>query len=179
MIQTAIMPLSLSRSPLPRLAYQFFGSHHIDNPRMCFALNQMFAAFIIIATTVELQSEGEHMVAVYWSLMPMLGAIVASGMAFLLNRIDEGPKVIAGRFIMALVTGIGLPRILTYIHPWLKDLSLDPILLVLGGFFCGLMGYAAAKYTVDKFFKDAPGLVDDQMEKLRAKASGKPPKDDT
>ena len=111
---------------------------------MCFALNQMFAAFIIIATTVELQSEGEHMVAVYWSLMPMLGAIVASGMAFLLNRIDEGPKVIAGRFIMALVTGVGLPRILTYIHPWLKDLSLDPILLVLGGFFCGLMGYAAA-----------------------------------
>lgn len=175
MIQSSTRLFSLSRNHLPGLLYRMMGMYHIDNTRMCFALNQMIASFILVAATVELQQADVHISPVYWSLMPVLGAVLASGMAFLLNSVEEGPRAVAGRFIGALVTGVGIPRILTYMHPWLKEVALDPILLIVGGFFCGLMGYAAAKFTVEKFFKDAPRLVNSQMDRLKNHLEDKNP----
>lgn len=94
--------------------------------------------------------------ALSWSRMPIVGAMMASGMAFALNRTSENPKHVIGRAIGALVFGVGLPRLATYAHPWLKEMLLDDILLILGGFVCGLPGYALAGALVDKVFARSP-----------------------
>jgi hypothetical protein len=90
--------------------------------------------------------------------------MIASGMAFALNRTAEKPKNVIGRAMGAMVAGVGIPRLLTYSHPWLKELLLDDVLLILGGFTCGLIGYAIAAPLVDKLFKKSPELANRMLD---------------
>ncbi len=45
-------------------------------------------------------------------------------------------------------------------------MALDPIILIMCGFICGIFGYAAAAAFVDRAFKLAPSVVDREMEKF-------------
>lgn len=106
------------------------------------------------------------MSALMWSLMPIVGAFMASGMAFLLNRVNEDRWAVAGRVIGALLAGVGVPRVATYMHPWIKNMASDPILLILAGFGCGMFGYMAGRAVVDWFGKRSPDIVNSEMDKL-------------
>lgn len=97
-----------------------------------------------------------------WATLPFVGAMLAGLMAFVF-RPDDWRKTF-GRFIGAAVVGVAVPRIATYMHPWLKDFSLDPIILILGGFICGLVGYALAKWSVDWALQRAPTIAEVQAE---------------
>lgn len=147
-----------------------FCDDHPDSTSMAATTFCMLASSLILITAANLNYENESaMNAAMWSLMPIVGALLASCMAFLLNRISENRRAVIGRVIGACVTGVGLPRIMTYIHPTLKTMSLDPVLLILCGFCCGLLGYAAAAHMVSRMFRVAPGFVDQGLKKAAEK----------
>ncbi len=134
--------------------------------------NILAATTLFIAATIPYETDSA-MAAAMWSLMPMVGALLASTMAFMFNRVSENRREVAGRVIGALVVGIVLPRALTYVHPIIKTVSLDPILLVGLGFAFGLLGYAGGAALVAKYFKEAPSIVDRQMDRLAEAVSQK------
>ncbi|WP_050028927.1 hypothetical protein [Verrucomicrobium sp. BvORR034] len=105
-----------------------------------------------------------------WSTMPLAGALLASAMAFALNRRSEQLKLVFGRAIGAIVMGVVGPRIGTYAHPWIKELSLDPIVVCGAGFAFGLAGYALAAAVVDKFFKKAPAIAENAINDVAERA---------
>jgi hypothetical protein len=124
------------------------------------------ASLILIAATTTPFTDDAAVAAAYWSLLPIVGALGAAFMAFLLNRVSENRPAVAGRVVGAMMAGVGLPRLLTFTHPWVKTLTMDPIILIMLGFICGLFGYAGARALVDRFFKLAPGVVNKQVDQL-------------
>lgn len=153
------------------------GNRHEDEMPHFFR-SMTIVAFIWFGASLTVMfaaADAPTVTALSWSRMPLVGAMIASGMAFALNRTSEKPKNVIGRAMGALMIGVGIPRLLTYVHPWLKEMFLDDVLLILGGFVCGLVGYAIAAPLVDKLFKVSPDAADrfvgSQMDKYL------PPKD--
>jgi hypothetical protein len=109
---------------------------------------------------------------VMWSTMPLAGALLASAMAFVLNRKTEQIRLVMGRAIGAGVVGVVVPRVGTYFHPWLKEMALDPIVLFGVGFAFGLCGYVLAAVFVDKMFKKAPEFAERAVEDLAERGRG-------
>lgn len=131
------------------------------------AVTLLLYANSIFTSPTFAQTDGYEAVSIAkWTTWPMVGALGASLMAFLLNRVSERRGAVAGRVICSMVFGVGIPRALIKIHPWIKEMSLDPLLLLISGFVFGLLGYAAAVYVVDKFFNVAPAFVDRGVEQL-------------
>lgn len=146
-----------------------------ESTNMCAVITQLIPSILMVGVVAAVAPYESHpaAAAMMWSVMPIVGAFLASTMAFLLNRVSENRRAVTGRVIGALVLGVSVPRLLTYVHPWVKDLSMDPILLILSGFASGLLGYAAAAHIVDRFFKDGPSIVDKGMEKITDSISTK------
>lgn len=119
------------------------------------------------------QAESHYGTIGYWTILTMVGSLGASMMAFTLNRITENPRAVIGRVIGAMFTGIALPRFLLVVYPPITNTIHDPIILVACGFLCALLGYAGAAYLVEKAFKMAPSIVDQQMNKLAEAVSVK------
>lgn len=130
-------------------------------------------ALVFFAAVSTPFSDDAAVAAAYWALMPIIGALGASLMAFLLNRVSENRPAVVGRVIGAMVVGVGVPRAFTYIEPEVVKISLDPILLILAGFGCGLFGYAGAKALVDRVFKVAPGVMEQQVDQLATRVAQK------
>lgn len=140
---------------------------------MCAVVIHIVAATLVMATMTSVTGSEAAVAAAMWSFMPIVGALGASLMAFLLNRVSERRGAVAGRVICSMVFGVGIPRALTLTHPWVKTMALDPILLMIAGFLCGLLGYAAAVHVVDRAFKLAPGVIDKGVEQLAEVVSAK------
>lgn len=117
------------------------------------------------------QAEAYYGTVGYWTILTMVGSLCASMMAFTLNRVTENPKAVIGRVIGALFTGVAVPRVLLFFWPSIASTLHDPIILVAVGFVSALFGYAGAAYTVEKAFKIAPSIVDQQVDKLAEKVS--------
>lgn len=103
----------------------------------------------------------------HWAMMPFVGAVFASIMSLLFKRDDWREN--AARFIAAAVVGVGGPRIVTYIHPTLKEWSADPILLVLFGFGWGMIGFALAKWGFLWLNRRGPEVAEDEVEQMLKK----------
>lgn len=159
----------------PKGLHHFTHFHCPESTTMSMILIHFLATSLLLFTTIAIPSQHTEagIAAVYWSIMPIVGALGASLMAVLLNRVTENRRAVIGRVIGATASGVGIPRILTKFHPWLEQVTLDPIILILMGFICGLFGYAAAVYVVDKFFSVAPSIVDREFEKFTEVVSEK------
>lgn len=76
-----------------------------------------------------------------WTLLPLIGATLASGGAFCLNTQQEVRRIVVGRCLFALMVGVIGPRLMSMMHPWISDLLSDPLLKVGAGFIHGFAGY--------------------------------------
>jgi len=98
-----------------------------------------------------------------WTLLPMIGATLASGGAFCFNTQPEVRRIVVGRCLFALVVGVLGPRVLSMVHPWLRDMMIDPLLLVGAGFFHGFVGYLMSWPFVRRAYERAPAVAEKQM----------------
>lgn len=105
----------------------------------------MFGANEMLATAAHAGAV-EQLSEIQWAIFPLGGALTAATMSFLFKRGDWMETM--GRFIGAMVVGVFSPRLITYMHPAIKEWSLDPILIFGAGFGFGLAGYALAKFAV-------------------------------
>jgi Na+/proline symporter len=97
-----------------------------------------------------------------WSTFPFVGALFASIMSVLFKKNDW--KENAARFIAATVVGVGVPRLVTYMHPSLKEWSADPIILIMFGFAWGMVGFALAKWGFSWLNRRGPEIAEIQAE---------------
>ncbi len=123
------------------------------------------ATGVLSASAVAIAHPGaeELAAAVMWSTMPLVGALLASGISFLLGSSVEPRKKVFGRALSALGCGVAGPRLLVYKWPQLNEFLVDPIILIAIGGICGLVGYAASVAVINWFMIRAPRIAEDRL----------------
>jgi len=104
--------------------------------------------------------------AVLWSLLPLIGAILISGMSFLLGSVDEPRKRVFGRALGAILFGVAGPRFSLYYKPDLANMIDDPILMIAAGAGFGLVGYAVIATVINWVMIKAPGKLENKLNNL-------------
>lgn len=100
--------------------------------------------------------------ALQWFLLPLLGALCSSVCAMLLNPLPEARKTVLARSIFGVVAGCGVPKVISMVHPALREMALDPVLAFLAGFAVSMVAYVVARPFVEKLY----GRADDIAERL-------------
>lgn len=78
-------------------------------------------------------------------LLPMLGALLASGAGILLNPQPETRRIVIGRSIIALVFGVAGPQIIGELWPRFDATTIKPVFLVIGGFLVAWLAYLLSR----------------------------------
>jgi hypothetical protein len=78
-------------------------------------------------------------------LLPMLGAMLASGAGLLLNPEPETRRIVIGRSIIALVFGVAGPQIIGELWPKFDATTIRPVFLVIGGFLTAGLAYLLSR----------------------------------
>lgn len=98
--------------------------------------------------------------ALMWLLLPLLGSLCSSVCAMLFNPNPEARKIVMARCVFAVVFGTGIPKILSMIHPALRDWALDPVFTFLAGFVIAMVCYICARPLVEKLFARSGDYAD-------------------
>lgn len=106
--------------------------------------------------------------ALQWLLLPLIGALLASVAAFLLNPYPEARKAVLGRGIIGVFAGTVLPTVISMFHPALANLASHPALKLLSGFSICLLVYILAKPFVTSFYKRS-GAIGDELANVAQK----------
>lgn len=104
--------------------------------------------------------------AVLWSVLPLIGAILISGMSFLLGSVDEPRKRVYGRALGAILFGVAGPRLTIYYKPNIAELIDDPIILIAAGAAFGLVGYAIIATLINWVMIKAPSKLENRLNNL-------------
>jgi hypothetical protein len=134
---------------------------------MVVAIQAMIASYLIAALPPE---SAELMM---WTLLPMIGATLAAGGAFCFNSQPEVRKIVVGRCLFGIVIGVLGPRLMSMAHPWLKEILVDPLILVGAGFVHGFVAYLMSWPFVRKAYERAPAVADRQMQFIEHKIDQK------
>lgn len=100
---------------------------------------------------------------VYWTLFPLLGTTIISCGAYCLNTQQEVRRIVIGRCCFAIIVGVVGPRVMSMVHPWLREVMIDPLLLVGAGAAHGFVGYLISWPFVRRAYERAPAIADKQM----------------
>lgn len=90
--------------------------------------------------------------ALMWLLLPLVGSLCSSVCAMLFNPNPEARKTVLARCVFATVFGTGIPKIISMLHPALKEWALDPVFTFLAGFVIAMICYVCARPLVEKLF---------------------------
>ena len=80
-----------------------------------------------------------------WTLA---GGMVGAGIAFSWRGATEPMRVVVGRAIFALVSGVGTPPLASFFYPQLENFTKNPILLACMGMVAALLGYTIGHAVV-------------------------------
>lgn len=104
--------------------------------------------------------------AVFWSVMPFVGSMLSSAMAFFLGTQAVDRRQAFGRCLGSLLFGVCGPRFMLHLRPELQEMVKDPILLIAGGSFFGLLGYALSSKAVNYALTRGPKVLENKLNKL-------------
>lgn len=96
-------------------------------------------------------------------LIPLIGSMFVSGGLILLNPQPETRRIVIGRAMLALLAGVCLPQVLSWIHPSLAGLAVKPFALLLGGGICSGLVYILSKPFTLALYKRAEGDVAERL----------------
>ncbi len=113
----------------------------------------------------------EQQFALQWFLLPLVGALCSSVCAMLLNPHWEERKTVFARCIFGVVLGTGIPKVASMFHPALKELSLDPAITFLSGFFVCMVAYIIARPFVEKLYARSGDIAETLEQHLEHKIS--------
>lgn len=54
----------------------------------------------------------------------------------------ENRRTVKARVIVGMIGGVGVPRLLELFVPWFRQITFDPILLIVAGFVCAWASYS-------------------------------------
>ena len=93
-----------------------------------------------------------------WFLMPLLGSLLSSASAMLMNPRPEARKVVIARSIFSIVVGTCVPKVISMFHPAIKDWAVDPAISFLAGFGICMFAYIISRPFVEKLYGNADGM---------------------
>jgi hypothetical protein len=65
----------------------------------------------------------------------------------------ENRRTVKARVIVGMIGGIGLPRLGELFLPWFRQITVDPILLIMAGFACAWLSYSIGHAVFQKLDK--------------------------
>lgn len=101
-------------------------------------------------------------------MLPMLGALIASGGMILLNPCPETRRIVIGRSVFALLFGTCMPQIIGMFHPSLAEISLRPVVLLLIGAICAGVAYVLSRPFTEGMYKRAESVAERELNRLEA-----------
>ncbi len=125
----------------------------------------IIARLLLAETPGSIQAAGD----LNWFLMPLLGGILATGAAFMLNPEVEIRKIVAGRSIWGVVTSVCVPQAILLIKPGLAVAAVHPGLLTLAGFLIATVAYIISKPLVIGGYRRSGGVSDRVLDQVERK----------
>jgi hypothetical protein len=120
---------------------------------------------VTAATVASTPSSDDVRAAVMWSVMPLVGAMLSSAMAFFLSATPVDRRQAFGRCLGALVFGVCIPRLILVLKPEAQEIIRDPIVLIAGGSVFGLVGYSLISKIVNYFLSKGPKVLEKKLNK--------------
>lgn len=133
-----------------------------------FTLIGWVASPVLLAT-----APTEEQYALQWLLLPMLGSLLASVCAMLLNPRAEVRKHVLARGIFGVVMGTACPKIVSMVHPALANIFGDPAFKCIFGFFVCLFFYVVAKPVVEKLYGRSDSMSEDLLNTVESQVKKK------
>jgi len=121
-----------------------------------FTLMTYIASGLILA-----EAPAPQQFALQWFLLPLLGALAASVAAIFLNPAPEARKTVLARSICGVVVGTAVPKVVSLIHPAIRELALDPAMAFLAGFGFGVLGYVLSKPFMVRLYERSGDIASD------------------
>jgi hypothetical protein len=100
-------------------------------------------------------------------LLPLIGAMIASAGAVLLNPAPEVRRIVAGRSLFALMAGALGPSVVTWIHPALADFAARPAFLLLMGGAVSVVVYILSKPFLAELYARSASIAKAQAEQFQ------------
>lgn len=135
---------------------------------------------MIAAKLLFSDGDEESILAMRWFLLPLLGSMVASCGAILLNPRPEDKRIVVGRSIFAMAIGTAVPKVASLIiskdtWPWLAGIYVDPFVIFMAGFIIAVCSYVLSRPFVEKFYNRSDSYADDLHDDIgdRMRRNGK------
>lgn len=105
--------------------------------------------------------------ALKWTLLPMIGAVFACIAALFLNPQTERRRTVFGRTIVGMICGITVPKVASICSQTLKDVWLEPLVVILAAFLITVLAYALSRPIVEKVFRQSSSMADNLIDEAR------------
>ena len=124
------------------------------------------AAASAILLDVPLDHRMEDAIELRLLLIPLIGALIASGGFIMLNPNPETRRIVIGRAMFAVFSGVAAPQVLSAVHPSLAALSSKPMpLLMAGGIIAGIT-YVLSKPFATGFYNRSERIAARELDRL-------------
>jgi hypothetical protein len=108
-------------------------------------------------------------------LLPLLGSLLMTGSAILLNPEIETRKIVVGRSIIALLFGVAGPHIIAMFLKSFDPTAITPVILVLVGAMVAFASYILSRPFFDQAYSRAESIAKSTADEIERRA-GIPPK---
>lgn len=105
-------------------------------------------------------------------LLPLIGAVCASGGFIMLNPRPEERRVTIGRGLLALFFGTISPQVVSWLWPSLAEYNVKPVFLLLVGSVVSALVFVLIKPIAVQLFKRSDGIADALVDRTVGKFPG-------
>lgn len=134
--------------------------HVLDTVIACSTVLVSASASALLHAAVTTGTESQ-MQELYLLLLPLIGALILSGGAIMLNPAPEKRRTVIGRAAVALFFGSVVPSVLALFHPAIKEIMLHPVVLLFMGGCVGMLVYIVSRPLFERLFARADVIADD------------------
>lgn len=104
-----------------------------------------------------------------FTLTALIGSLIGGLVSYFFNPRNEPPKIIGGRAMVCVVTGVIGTRIMGFLHPWVNELFSDPLLLIGAGVMNGGFGFILSFWFFRGGWQRAPRIAEQQLDLVEQK----------
>lgn len=119
----------------------------------------VFATVITATVAPLIVADAEPNSKLLLLLLPLLGSLIMTGAAILLNPEPETRRIVIGRSIIAVLFGVAAPQILAMFWGKFNPKVIEPVLLVIVGSIFAFVAYIGSRPFFNEAYKRSAMLA--------------------